>query len=80
MLMRVYPATVTFLPVMCFGAFSLLWDILFSPYGSTERIYFPYYFVMLMTLSSVAPRKAVRTVIKKRKRKINAGLTPRPQH
>ncbi len=31
--MRVYPATVVLLPVAAFMAFSLFWDILFSPYG-----------------------------------------------
>lgn len=80
MLMRVYPATATLLPVMSFGAFSLLWDILFSPYGSTERIYFPYYFVMLMTLSRLAPRKAVRALIIKGGKKNKPGFAPRPRH
>jgi hypothetical protein len=54
-LMRVYPRSVTLLPVMSFVAFSMLWDVLFSPYGATGRIIFPYYFVMLATCMSMAP-------------------------
>jgi hypothetical protein len=67
--MRIYPPTAPLLPLFALLALSLTWDILFSPYGSTERIYFPYCFVMLMTLASVAPRKAVRTAIVKGKKK-----------
>ncbi len=80
MLMRVYPPTVVLLPVMSFMGFSLLWEILFSPYGATTRIIFPYYIVILMTCADMAPRKVVRTVTSKAKRKIDAVLTPRPQH
>ena len=41
-LMRIYPATVVLLPAASFIAFSMLWDILFSPYGATGRIVVPY--------------------------------------
>jgi hypothetical protein len=59
-LMRVYPAAAVLLPVMSFMAFSLLWNILFSPYGTLDRITFPYVIVMLMTCMGTAPGKAVR--------------------
>lgn len=54
-LIRVYPPGVVLLPVASFFAFSLLWDILFSPFGMTARIIVPYYFVMLITCLSMAP-------------------------
>lgn len=79
-LMRVYPPTVALLPVASFMAFSLLWDILFSPYGATERVVFPYYFVTLMACRDMSPLKATRAAAGIAKRKINAALTPRPQH
>ena len=79
-LMRVYPPTVALLPVASFMAFSLLWEILFSPYGATERVIFPYYFVTLMTCWGMGPRKAARSSPSKAKRKIDAVFTPRPQH
>ncbi len=79
-LMRVYPTTVALLPVASFMAFSLLWDILFSPYGATERVVFPYYFVTLMVCWGMAPLKATRAATGNAKRKIHAALTPRPQH
>ena len=78
-LMRVFPPSVVLLPVASFMACSLLWDILFSPYGATERVVFPYYFVTLMTCWGMAPRKAVRPIRSTAKRRIDAALTPRPQ-
>jgi hypothetical protein len=68
-LMRIYPPTATLLPLFSLVALSLLWEILFSPFGEEVRIIFPYYMVVVMTLSSLAPRKAVRTVTKKAKKK-----------
>ena len=58
----------------------LLWDILFSPYGATERISFPYYFVTLMTCWAMAPQKAALTIRSVARGKIDTALTPRPQH
>ncbi len=85
-LMRVYPPTVVLLPVAAFMAFSLLWDILFSPYGATARFVVPYYIVMLATCMDMAPQKAAQVataVVKKRtvmaKRRVHAALAPRPQ-
>jgi hypothetical protein len=84
MLMRIYPPTVVILPVATFVAFSLLWNILFSPFGEDVRIIFPYYIVILMTCADMVPRKAVRTspskIKRNAKRRINAVLTPRPQY
>jgi hypothetical protein len=68
-LMRVYPATVALLPVASFMAFSMLWDILFSPYGATERIMETYYIVMLATCLAMAPHKAARAAMSTARRR-----------
>ena len=52
--MRVYPSSVVILPIVSFIAFSMLWDILFSPFGTLERITVPYYLVVLATAMSLA--------------------------
>ena len=56
--MRVYPSNLVLLPVLCFIALSLLWNILFSPYGSDARIIVPYYIVLLSTCMSMKAMKA----------------------
>jgi hypothetical protein len=73
--MRIYPATTPLLPLFALVALLLLWDILFSPFGEEVRIVFPYYMVMVMTYSSLAPRKAVRTVTSKAKKKEKRRIT-----
>ncbi len=85
-LLRVYPANVVLLPVAAFMAFSLFWDILFSPYGMTTRIVVPFYFVALASCMSMAPLKAKQVTtaaLKKRtatpKRRLHTSFTPRPQ-
>src|SRR5208282_2857191 len=65
--MRIYPAEAPLLPLFSLLAISLLWEILYSPFGEEVRIVFPYFMVLVMTFSSMAPRKAVRTVTKKPK-------------
>ena len=67
--LRIYPPTAALLPLFSLVALSLLWEILFSPFGELVRIIFPYFMMVVMTLRSVAPRKAVRTVTKKAKKK-----------
>ncbi len=79
MLIRVYPRSITLLPVMSFFALSLLWGILFSPYGAEERIFIPYYFVMLMTCADAKAPSAVRAAPGIARRKVSIVLTPRPQ-
>ena len=59
-LIRVYPATVELLPVASFLTFLLLWNILFSPFGTDARLTFPYTFVMLMTVMDPASWKVVQ--------------------
>jgi len=59
-MMRVYPASAELVPVASFLAFSLLWNIPFSPYGTDGRLSFPYTFVMLMTVMDMAFGNAVR--------------------
>jgi hypothetical protein len=56
-LMRVYPASVAMLPLGVFCAFSLLWELLFSPYGAEWRIITPYYIVIVMSCAAGAVRK-----------------------
>jgi hypothetical protein len=68
-LMRIYPPTAALLPLFSLVAFSLLWEILFSPFGEEVRIVFPYFMVLVMTFSSLAPRKAARAATKMAKRK-----------
>jgi hypothetical protein len=79
-LLRVYPATAVLLPAVAFVAFSLLWDILFSPYGTPGRISFPYAIVVMMTCVDMAFRKTICVPASKTKRTIRTALTPRPQH
>ena len=85
-LMRVYPASVLLVPLAAFIAFSLLWDILFSPYGATGRILVPYYIVTLASCMSMVSLKAKQDAAappKKRisapKRRAPAAFMPRPQ-
>lgn len=68
-LLRTYPATAALLPVVSLLVFTLLWDILFSPYGTPGRISFPYTFVMLMTLMDMVRRKVTQTATTKNKMK-----------
>lgn len=53
-LLRIYPGNMALLPLMAFGAVSLAWDLVFSPYGAQARIVAPYYLVMLMTYLGMA--------------------------
>jgi O-antigen ligase len=55
-LLRVYPENAEFLPLASLLSFMLLWDILFSPYGTPGRISFPYSIVILMTLLDTKSR------------------------
>jgi O-antigen ligase len=63
-LMRVYPGIAVLLPAVSFLAFLLLWNIPFSPYGTQERITFPYTIVMLMTCADMTFRGARPAVAK----------------
>jgi O-antigen ligase len=78
--MRIYPATASLLPVASFLAFVLLWNALFSPYGTDARITFPYTIVMLMTFADMAFRKVSRAPARDAKREIKNALIPRPHH
>lgn len=62
-LLRVYPATVLLLPAVSFMAFLLLWNVLFSPYGTDGRLSFPYSIVMVMTCMDMARRNAALTAV-----------------
>lgn len=62
-LMRVHPPSVVLLPLMAFAAFSLLWDILFSPYGAPGRAVSPYCIVLLMVHLSNAPHTVAQVAL-----------------
>ncbi len=57
-LMRTYPPGIVLPAAVPWMAFGLLWAILFSPYGATERIIAPYYIVIFMGYRNIASRKA----------------------
>ena len=59
-LMQVHPPSVVLLPLLSFAAFSLLWDLLFSPYGAEMRIISPYFVVMLLAYWRNVPQKVVK--------------------
>jgi hypothetical protein len=61
-LTRVYPRSVVQLPLMAFAAFSMLWDIFFSPYGASTRIIIPYYLVLLATCTRIMPSQETKDV------------------
>ena len=77
-LMRIYPSTVLLLPIMAFFVFSLLWDILFSPYGATTRIVVTYYFVVLATCFSMVPRKTIAVTAGRAKLRVDSPIVHRP--
>lgn len=52
-LMKVDAPTGFLFPLVSYVAFSLIWNILFSPYGAEVRIIFPYYVLILMTFNGV---------------------------
>jgi hypothetical protein len=58
-LIRVYPRSVLLLPLMSYAAFSMLWDIPFSPYGATARIIFPYFIIIVATCMGMVQNKPV---------------------
>jgi hypothetical protein len=59
-LFRAYPQTLYILPLVAFCAFEILWDILYSPYGTYSRVTAPYYVVIFMSCLEIVPRKAVK--------------------
>ncbi len=59
-LFRAYPRTLYILPLVTFCALGLLWDILFSPYGTYSRVTAPFYVVIFMSCLEIVPRKAVK--------------------
>ena len=47
-LANLYTTRLPLSPLFAFAAFSLTWDILFSPYGAVARLIAPYYVVVLL--------------------------------
>jgi O-antigen ligase len=76
--LRVYPASVSILPIMSLLGFQLLWDILFSPYGAKARYQVSYEFVMVITCAGMVPHAVVQSVLRKVKKRKAAALTPEP--
>jgi hypothetical protein len=57
-LARLYRRDDQLVPLIAFAAFALAWDVLFSPYGSFERLIAPYYLLILLAASrSLALRR-----------------------
>jgi hypothetical protein len=48
-LARLYRRDGQLVALVAFAAFALVWDVLFSPYGSFERLIAPYYVLILVT-------------------------------
>jgi hypothetical protein len=61
-LFRAYPKTLYIFPLVAFCAFEILWDILYSPYGTFSRVTAPYYLVIFMSCLEIVPRKAAKPV------------------
>jgi hypothetical protein len=59
-LFRAYPRTLYILPLVTFCAFEILWDIVYSPYGTYSRVTAPYYVVIFMSCLEIVPRKAAK--------------------
>jgi hypothetical protein len=59
-LFRAYPQSLYILPLVAFCAFEILWDILFSPYGTLSRVFVPYYVVIFMSCLEIVQRKAAK--------------------
>jgi hypothetical protein len=62
-LMQVHPSSALLMPLLCFAAFSLLWDILFSPYGAEMRIISPYYIVLVISYWRKSPHTVSEVVL-----------------
>jgi hypothetical protein len=62
-LMQVHPPSLVMLPLLTFAAFSLLWDVLFSPYGAQMRIISPYYIVLILTYWPLTPYKVAEGAV-----------------
>jgi hypothetical protein len=74
-------------PLIAFLGFSLIWDVLFSPFGAERRVIMPYYIILLMfaweTLRASVPEEALmrfRKLVPRRRRPNRAPLPTRPQH
>jgi hypothetical protein len=62
-IIRLYATTSPLLPYATFVAFSLLWDIPYSPYGAQQRIISPFFIVALMTCMAYVPKKMIENPI-----------------
>ncbi len=74
MLLSVYPPTIKLMPLASFAAFTLLWDILFSPYGAQQRIVSPYYVVLIMTCMGIAARRTAGVAPVMAKKRLVTGV------
>ena len=55
-----YPRTLYLLPLVVFSALGILWDIVYSPYGTYSRVSAPFYVVIFISCLEIVPRKAVK--------------------
>jgi hypothetical protein len=56
-LTRIYQRDGQLVALTAFAAFALAWNVLFSPYGSFERLIVPYYVVLLVAAGRVLDRE-----------------------
>ena len=61
-MMHIYPANFVLLPVVTLAAFSLFWDLLFSPYGGEMRTISPYFIVLVLSCSAMVLGKNSKAV------------------
>ena len=54
---RLYRTPEPLTPLLAFFGFLLIWDILFSPYGSQHRFLTPYYVIVLMSFLPVVRKR-----------------------
>ena len=54
-LVKTYTSDTMLLPMVAFCGLSLVWNLLFSPYGAEQRIIVPFYLVVIMTQVGLKP-------------------------
>ena len=72
-LARIQPPSAPLLPLASFAAFTLLWDILFSPFGAEMRMITTYHIVIVMSCLSVANPAVAQVLTKKLNGPVKAG-------
>ena len=74
-LVRIYPGAARLLPLMAYFGFSLLWDILFSPFGLDRRSQVPYCLLLIITYYEMSMRSAVQAKADSIRRMLRPALS-----